>query len=148
MKCETTDFIYPLLVDVYYPIVEQGSLGNVKKQWILDKTLACSFGPQTTRGKEEITPNQNITISNVLVGRTKSDLRISSLDSSNSVTNVILTNIRDKNGIPLYMETAGVRSGKSSIFEIAAIEPMIGLFGKVDYYKVVIRRSENQGADI
>ena len=34
MQCEGKDFMFPMQVDVFYPTVEQGAYGNVKKQWI------------------------------------------------------------------------------------------------------------------
>lgn len=143
-----TSFIYPLLADVYYPVVEQGSYGNVKKQWIINKTIPCDFSAAGSAGKEEVKPNINITRESILTGRVKEDIRISNENSSQSITNVIITNIRDANGRHIYLETSGVRSGKSTIFEIASQEPTVGPFGSVEYYKLTIRRSENQAADI
>jgi hypothetical protein len=149
MDCgKGTDFIYPLLADVYYPVVDQGVYGNVTKQWILDKTIACNLSSTGSAGKEEVKPNVNITTETVLVGRTKKDVRISSSDQNVSITNVIITNVRDANFNPIYVETSGVRIGKSTIFEIASQEPTLGPFGTVDYYKLVVRRSENQAADV
>jgi len=66
----------------------------------------------------------------------------------NAITNVIVTNIKDKNCNPIYLETSGIRNGKSTIFEIATQEPFVGPFGNVEYYKVILRRSENQAADV
>lgn len=146
--CETPDFTYPMQADVFYPIVEQAVYGNVKKQWILDKTVVGNFSFAGSALKEEITPNVNITQESVLVGRVKNDIRISSRDINNSITNILITNIRDKSGNHIYKETAGPRKGKSTIFEIATVEPFVGPFGSVEYYKLVIRRSENQASDI
>lgn len=148
MICETPDFIFPMLVDVYYPITEQGAYGNIKKQWILDKSIAANFNAVGGAGKEEITPNVNITQKSTLIGRAKTDIRVSSLGNKNAITNIVLTNIRDKNGNEIYLETAGPRSGKSTIFEIATQEPFVGPFGNLEYYNLVIRRSENQAVDI
>jgi hypothetical protein len=149
MDCgKGTDFIYPLLADVYYPIVEQGGYGNIKKQWILDKTIVCSFSSAGNANKEEVKPSVNITLDSTLLGRTKSDVRVSSVDANNAITNVIITNIRDASCKPIYVETSGPRSGKSTIFEVATQEPIVGPFGSVEYYKLVIRRSENQAADV
>ena len=61
MICEEPDFIFPMQADVYYPIVDQGVYGNVKKTWVLDKTIAGNFNSVGGAGKEEITPNVNIT---------------------------------------------------------------------------------------
>lgn len=146
--CETTDFTFPLLADVYYPIVEQGAYGNVKKTWVLDKSICCNFNATGSAGNEEIKPNVNITRETILVGRVRTDIRVSSLDDKNAVTNVILTNIRTSAGDSIYNETAGPRSGKPTIFEIASNEPFVGPFGRVEYYSLVIRRSENQGVDV
>lgn len=148
MICEQTDFVFPMQADVYHPLVEQGAYGDVKKTWILDRTIACSFASAGTAFKEEMSPNINITQDKILLGRAKTDIRISSLEGSNSITNVIITNIKDKNCNEIYTETSGPRAGKSTIFEIATQDPFAGPFGNVEYYKLVIRRSENQAVDV
>lgn len=148
MICESTDYMFPMQADIFYPIVEQGTYGNVKKQWVQDRTIACSFTFAGSAMKEEVTPNANITQSKTLVGRVKTDIRVSSLDSNNSVTNVLITNIKDTNCNPIYIETSGPRNNKSTIFEIASLEPFVGPFGNIEYYRVIIRRSENQAVDV
>jgi hypothetical protein len=148
VHCETTDFTYPLLADIYYPVIEQMAYGNLSKQWVLDKTVACYFSAVGTAGKEEIKPNVNITTEVLLVGRTRKDVRLSKQDSMNAMTNIIISNIRDASGNSVYLETSGPRSGKATIFEVASQEPTLGPFGSVEYYKLVIRRSENQAVDI
>lgn len=147
-SCLETDFLYPLKADVFYPIVEQGAYGNVQKKWVLDRVITCSFSPVGTAGQEEVKPNPKINIDMNLLGRTKNDLRITSQESAESITNIVLVNIRTHNDTPVYLETAGPRSGKSTIFEIAANEPIVGPFGNIEYYRLVIRRSENQASDL
>jgi hypothetical protein len=146
--CETPDFMFPMQASVYHPIVEQGDFGAIKKQWILDRTFACSFSSGGSAFKEEVKPNVNIVQNSILVGRTKSDLRISSRDNKNSLTNILITDIRDQEGNLVYIETSGPRSGKGTLFEIATYEPFVGPFGVVESYKVIIRRSENQTGDV
>lgn len=149
MACgDLTDFTFPLEADIYHPIVEQGALGNVKKTWVLDRSVACSFSSAGTAFKEDVKPNVNITQDGLLIGRIREDARVSSREANNAITNVIITNIRDKNCNPIYVETSGPRAGKSTIFEIATNEPFVGPFGGVEYFKLIIRRSENQAADI
>ena len=147
-SCLDTDLLYPLKADVFYPIVEQGAYGNVQKKWVLDRVVTCSFAPVGTAGQEEVKPNPKINLDVSLLGRTKNDLRITSKDSRESITNVVLTNIRTHGDVPVYLETAGPRSGRSTIFEIASNEPIVGPFGDIEYYKLVIRRSENQASDL
>jgi hypothetical protein len=146
--CESISIIFPMLADIYYPIVEQGAYGNVKKNWIHDKTIACNFNSAGTAWKEDIKPNANITQDSVMLGRAKSDIRFSSTEGQNSITNILVTNIKDKNLNELYLETAGPRAGKSTLFEVATVEPFVGPFGSVEYYKIVVRRSENQAVDL
>jgi hypothetical protein len=148
MQCEGKDFMFPMQVDVYYPIVEQGAYGNVKKQWMINKTVACHFTTAGLKAKEEIVPNINITQDTMLIGRVKADIRISDKDDAKSMTNIILTNIQDRQCNPVYLETSGPRAGKSTIFEVASQEPLVGPFGSIEYYKIILRRSENQAVDL
>ena len=146
-SCEDTDFMYPMKADVYYPIVEQGAYGNVKKTWVFNKTVVCNFSKDGTVD-EEVKPNVTITLKKVLMGRTKRDIRFSQEDSADALTNVVITNIRTRTDVPLYIETSGVRAGKSTIYEIESQSPIIGPFGDPEYYALAIRRSENQASDI
>ena len=146
--CENTSIVFPMLADIYYPIVDQGPYGNVQKSWIHDKTIACSFNSAGTAFKEDVKPNANITQDSLMIGRVRTDIRFSKNDTQNSITNIIVTNIKDINLNEIYLETAGPRAGKSTLFEVATVEPFVGPFGTVEYYKVVVRRSENQAVDL
>ena len=147
MICETTDFTYSLLADIYYPIVETGAYGNSKKTWVLDRTIACFFNPASRKTKEDVNSENKLELDNLLIGRARSDLTKSTNDSY-SVTNIIVANIRDRSGNFIYNESAGIRKGNSTIFEIASFNPIVGPFGNIEYYKILLRRSENQAADL
>jgi hypothetical protein len=146
--CESPDFVFPLQADIFYPSVEQSGYGIVQKNWMLDKTIAGNFTTSRREWTEEVKPKMAITQNSLITGRTKTDLRISSKGVNNSVTNVIITNIRDASGNHIYLETSGPRVGKSTIFEIATIQPFVGPFGSTEYYDIVLRRSENQAVDV
>jgi hypothetical protein len=148
MICETTDFAYPLLADIYYPIVDVGAYGNVKKQWVLDKTIACFFNVAGSKFKQDVGTEANINIENALIGRVRNNPTVSSTESLYSITNIVVTNIRGNDGQIIYSESAGPRSGNPTLFEIATLSPVVGPFGKVEYYKVILRRSENQAVDL
>jgi hypothetical protein len=148
MECEPNDFIFPMQADVFYPDIEQSAYGNVTKIWKLDRKIACSLNPAGTAFKEEITPKIDMTQDSLILGRTRQDLRFSSLKESFALTNIVVSNITDNAGNEIYVETAGPRKGKSTIFEIATIQPFSGPFNSVEYYKVVLRRSENQGTEV
>lgn len=144
VQCDTPDFLYPMLADIYYPIIQQGVYGEVKKDWVLDRTIACNATSVGGAGKEEIKPDLFLQYENKLIARTKTDLRITSMEAQQAVTNILITNIRLANGELVYKETAGPRAGKGTIYEIGTIEPYVGPFNNVEYYKMLWRRTENQ----
>lgn len=148
MECGSKDALYPLQADIFYPEVSQGAYGNVTKVWQKDRTLVCSLGPAGSRFKEQLDPNVDISIENLLVGRFKEDIRLTQDDRGRAMTNIVVSNIKDINCNQVYVETAGTRNGEATIFEVATVTPHVGPFGTVEYYRVVLRRSENQGVDI
>jgi hypothetical protein len=148
MICETPDFMFPMKADIFYPTISQNAYGSVEKEWIHDRTIASNFASAGADNVQEVKPNRVITESSLLLGRSKTDIRLSTRDSKNAITNIIITNIRDKSDNEIYIETSGPRSGKSTIFEVATVEPFVGPFGSTEYYKLVIRRSENQAATL
>ena len=148
MDCDANDFMFPMKAEIFYPDLEQSAYGNVTKTWRSDRKFACSFNPAGTALKEELGAKVDLTLDSLLLGRARQDLRVSSLNESNAMTNIVVSNITDRTGNEIYVETAGPRKGKSTIFEIATIQPFSGPFGSVEYYRVVLRRSENQGTTV
>lgn len=144
MICETTDFMYPMLADIYYPIITQGQFGEIKKEWVFDRTIACNATPVGGAGQEDIKPEVFLQYENKLVSRSRTDIRISSKSVQDAATNILITNIRSANGQLLYKETAGPRAGKGTIYEVGTLEPFVGPFGSIEYYKMLWRRTENQ----
>jgi len=146
MICEPNDFIHPMCADIYYAIPSQGSFGEIKKEWLLDRTIACNAAPSARKNIEELDPKMISQLSNKLNARSLTDLRTSSLDKNYAITDILITNIRDKHGNMIYKETAGIRSGKGTIYEIATIQPFVGPFGNVESYQMVWRRTDSQAS--
>lgn len=148
--CESTnDFLFPLTADVFYPMVDQvAGYGSVKKTWVLDRSIACSFASASSNAKEDVKPEVNMVIDNSIVGRSRSDITRSSRSDLYSMTNILITNIRDNMGNIIYNESSGPRAGKATIYEVATMNPSVGPFGGTEFYKIVLRRSENQAADL
>jgi hypothetical protein len=96
MPCcdDTTDFTYPMLADVYYPIITQGPFGEIKKEWVFDRTIACNATPVGGAGSEQIKPEMFLQYENKLIVRSKADIRITSNSSQEATTNILITNIR------------------------------------------------------
>lgn len=147
--CEKTDLFYPNLADIYYPIVETGAYGNSKKTWVLDRTIAIAVNPAGRKFKEDIVVNNaKVDLDNTVLARTKNDITQSTTDTLYSMTNIIITNIRDASGNMIYNESSGPRSGMATLFELPTFNPIVGAFGGVEYYKLVLARSENQAIDL
>jgi hypothetical protein len=146
MECETPDFMFPLYADIYYPIITQGAYNEVKKEWVFDRTIICNASPVGGAGEEDIKPAEFLQYENKLVARSRTDLRITSNENKQAVTNILITNIRNMGGELIYKETAGTRKGRGTIYEVATLEPFLGPFNTIEYYKMLWRRSENQSA--
>lgn len=136
--------MYPMKADIYYPVITQTDYGQATKKWVLDRVIILNATPVGGAGQEDIKPEIFLQYENKLVGRIKEDPRISTSNGSNAITNILIANIRNAQDDLIYKETAGVRAGRGTIYELGTVEPMTGPFGSVDYYKMLLRRAENQ----
>ncbi|CAB4242178.1 hypothetical protein UFOVP222_37 [uncultured Caudovirales phage] len=147
--CETTDFMYPLLADIYYPIVEQNPYGAVKRTWVLDRTVAIAANPAGRKYQQDVqTNNAKLDLDNSILARVRTDITESTNEELYSLNNILITNIRDKAGNLVYNESSGPRSGKASLWEISTFNPIVGAFGSVEYFKLVLLHSDNQAVDV
>lgn len=142
--CPETDFMYPMMADIYYPVISQTDYGQATKKWILDRTIILNATPIGGAGQEDIKPEIFLQYENKLVSRVKEDPRMSTSNGSNAVTNILIANIRNAQDVLIYKETAGVRAGRGTIYELGTVEPFTDPFGSVEYYKMLLRRAENQ----
>lgn len=143
-NCETTDFIYPMKADIYYPIITQNQYGQPNKEWVFDRTVACNATTVGGAGTDELKPEVFLQYDGKLVARSKSDLRISGDGTNNAISNILITNIRNAADTIIYKETAGPRMGRGTIYEVGTLEPFINPFGNIEYYRMLWRRTENQ----
>lgn len=144
MSCNETDFLFPLSADIYYPQVIQTPSGKMSKSWTIDRTVVLNATPVGGAGAEDIRPETFVQYEGKLIGRVKQDIRIPSTSGTQAPTNILITNIRTCYGEILYKETAGPRSGYGTIYEVATFEPFLNPFGQIEYYKVLLRKTDNQ----
>lgn len=145
IDCDVPSITFPMLADIYYPVVSQDAYGQIKKQWTIDKTVVGSFTPAGSDIKEELVINVDISQDSLLVARVKVDLRYADQDGEDyGITNILVTNIRDKDGLVIYKETDGVRRSLPTLFEVATQQPFVNPFGRIEHYRLILRRSENQ----
>jgi hypothetical protein len=130
--------------DIYYPVITQTEYGQATKRWVLDRIIILNATPVGGAGQEDIKPETFLQYDNKLVGRIKEDPRISMTKGSNAITNILIADIRNAQDNLIYKETAGARSGRGTIYELGTVEPMTGPFGTIDFYKMLLRRAENQ----
>lgn len=142
--CPETDFMYPMMADIYYPVITQTDYGQATKKWVLDRTIILNATPVGGAGQEDIKPEIFLQYENKLVSRVKEDPRMSTSNGSNAITNILIANIRNAQDVLIYKETAGVRAGRGTIYELGTVEPFTGPFGSIEYYKMLLRRAENQ----
>lgn len=141
MFCNT---YFPLKADVYYATQTQNDFGEVNKEWSYDQNIRIELAMSTNYKDQQIQAEQFLFVQDMLNGRTLVDPRISSDGEMYAFTDVLLTNIQNDRGEHIYLETTGVREGKDTLYELAGTLPHNGPFGQVDYYKVVIKRSDAQ----
>jgi hypothetical protein len=143
-ECEVTDFIYPMKADIYYPIITQNNYGQANKEWVFDRTIICNASTVGGAGDVELKPEVFLQYDGKLIARSKSDIRVSSNNADNAITNILITNIRSATDLVIYKETAGPRTGRGTIYEVGTLEPFVGPFGDIEYFKMLWRRTENQ----
>jgi hypothetical protein len=143
-ECEVTDFIYPMKADIYYPIITQNNYGQANKEWVFDRTIVCNASTVGGAGDVELKPEVFLQYDGKLIARSKSDIRVSSNNTDNAITNILITNIRSATDLVIYKETAGPRTGRGTIYEVGTLEPFVGPFGEIEYFKMLWRRTENQ----
>jgi hypothetical protein len=143
-ECEATDFIYPMKADIYYPIITQNNYGQANKEWVFDRTIICNASTVGGAGDVELKPEVFLQYDGKLIARSKSDIRVSSNNADNAITNILITNIRSATDLVIYKETAGPRTGRGTIYEVGTLEPFVGPFGDIEYFKMLWRRTENQ----
>jgi hypothetical protein len=144
VECEVTDFIYPMKADIYYPIITQNNYGQANKEWVFDRTIICNASTVGGAGDVELKPEVFLQYDGKLIARSKSDIRTSSNNTENAITNILITNIRSATDLVIYKETAGPRTGRGTIYEVGTLEPFVGPFGDIEYFKMLWRRTENQ----
>ena len=140
-----SDMKFSMNMDIYYSTESQDKFGKEVKEWQLDRTDLGYAEQIGAVDKDEIKSVQFFEYKDKLIGRTKNDPRISVEGIGYPITSILITDIRDaKNNLHFYTESFGNRSGKSTIFELAAVEPYVNPWNEIEYYKILFNRSEMQ----
>ena len=65
-NCNGTDNYFPMLVDIYFPIINQTQYGQPVKNWVFDRSVACNLEVYGRKGSPEITPEAYMKMKNTL----------------------------------------------------------------------------------
>lgn len=138
MFCNT---FYPLIADIYYATRTQDEFGAIDKEWTLDRSIRVDFSMSTNYKDQQMQADQVMWVQDMITGTTPDDIRIDSEGGMHSITDILVTNVRNDKGVAIYIETAGAREGSGTLFEVAGVLPHNDPWGNNDYYKVVAKRS-------
>ncbi len=141
MFCNT---FYPLKADIYFATETQNDFGEMDRQWDFDQTVGVDFNMSTNYKDQQVQPDQFFWIQDMLNGKCAVDVRVDTNGGLHSLTNILITNIRNGSDGVIYYETAGPRAGLPTVYEVAGLLPHNDPWGNNDYFKLVIRRSEMQ----
>lgn len=146
---ECSSMFFPMECDVYYAKEEQDDYGRIVKKWSYDQTQKCSFYTMNDESN-----NENFSFDDkkfyrqetMLFGRLRTDIRKDSSGLYHPMSHILVSNIRNGGcgNETFFFETNGDYVGKPTIFEIKMVQPFIGVFNSVEYYKVQLERSDTQ----
>lgn len=132
-------------MDFYYADLDQDRFGKEVKSWRYDKTVHGYAQILGAVSQEALKAGTFFEYHDKLVGRVKRDPRVASDGSSFAITSILVTNIIDSaTGVEFYTESVGDRAGKSTLYELLAVEPYVNPWNEIEYYKIMFNRSDRQ----
>jgi hypothetical protein len=147
------DILYPMTADIYYAVETQSEYGNMTRVWQFDRTVNCSAiaaisGKLTAelRVKEKL-----LDYDSSLFFRTNEDIRKSSSGKYYPITATSVTNMRDPNGDPVWINTENLKTKAETVktkYEVKTIIPSYDMFHNIVMYRVFLNRSANQKWDV
>lgn len=145
------DIYFPMIANLYYGEETQNSFGQIELSWVKNREVRCSsISSMTGRTMgAELTPDQFIDYNNLLYFRTNEDIRVNLQDQNDNnpetqpLNLILVSNIKDDNGVVIYRDY-----NKPTIYEVATVVPSFTEFQRINYFRVFLRRSQDQGLDL
>lgn len=124
--------------------VGQNEYGESVKVWGMDRTETNSYwNVMGTVNLQDLKADTQFQYKKRLNGRFmgNNDPRIDSLGKYHDISDMLITNIRDKNtGNRLHIN----EDGSDIIFEVMSVDPFINPWNEIEYYKVLLERADDQ----
>ena len=145
----TNSMLFPMVCDVYYAFESQDKYGKIVKTWNMDNTIKCSFytlNDMSNNDNFDFDDKKFYRLETMLVGRTAEDIRKNSEGMLYPVSHILITNIRAAccNDELFFYETNGGSDPVPTVYEVKSIQPYIGPFNKIEYFKIQLERSDTQ----
>lgn len=141
--------LYPMSADIYYAQEEQAQYGNVVKRWMFDRTINCSaINASSGNLQDELrVKDRSIVYTSDIFFRTNQDIRKMSNNKYYPIGAIAITNLRDANGDPAWINTENLKTKAETVktkYEIKTVIPRFDMFHNVGMYAVYLTRSPNQ----
>ena len=124
--------------------VGQNEFGEAEKIWQRDRTeLESYFNVMGTVNLQDLKADTSFEYKKRLNGRFRfpSDPRVDFENNSHPISSILVTNIIDKNsGQQLHLD----ENSNPIIFDVMSVDPFINPFGKIEYYKILLERADDQ----
>jgi hypothetical protein len=147
------DIFYPMTADIYYAVETQSEYGNMTRTWQFDRTVNCSAITATSGelNAELRVKDKFLDYNSSLFFRTNEDIRKSSSGKYYPITATSVTNMRDPNGDPVWINTENLKTKAETVktkYEVKTIIPSYDMFHNIGMYRVFLNRSANQKWDV
>ena len=124
--------------------VGQNEFGEAEKVWQRDRTeLESYFNVMGTVNLQDLKADTAFEYKKRLNGRFRfpSDPRVDFNKNTHPISSILITNIIDKTtGQQLHLD----ENGKPIIFDVMSVDPFINPFGRIEYYKILLERADDQ----
>jgi hypothetical protein len=147
------DILYPMTADIYYAVETQSEYGNMTRTWQFDRTVNCSAITATSGvldGELKV-KDKFFDYNSSLFFRTNEDIRKSSSGKYYPINATAVTNMRDPNGDPVWINAENLKTKAETVktkYEIKTIVPSFDMFHNIGMYRVFLTRSANQKWDV
>ena len=143
-----TDIFFPMKCDIYYATETQDKYGKMVKNWSLGNTLDCTLYTPNEKKMDDFKfeDYRFLKLDEFVVGRIKFDPRQSDVESYYPMSHILVTNIRSNgcNDQLLFFESTETYEKKATVFELRSCRPYIGPYSTIEYFKLVLQRSDTQ----
>ena len=133
---------YPMTADIYYASSDQNDFGEFDRVWQKDRTVNCSAIKERPDSKirPALTTDKFLQYDFRINMRTGEDIQRSSDNNLYPITEILIRNIKDPGGTPVWEEY----NNENSSFEIQAAEPMFNELHNLAGYRILLVRSDRQ----